>query len=551
MFTRITRSGGRAYLQLVQSYRNDAGQPRQRVIANLGRLDQLSDSDLDPLIGGLQRALGRKPVPVRSAQFESSKAFGDLFALHTLWNELGMGAALKKAVRSSRRQFDAEALIRTMVFNRLCDPQSKLGVLRWLDTVAMPGVPESVSHDQLLRSMDALMDRVTDVEAAVAAQLRPLLDDELSVVFYDLTTIRISGSGEVADDVRAYGLSKDTGGIARQFVLGVVQTAEGLPIAHQVHAGNTGEVGTLIPMIQTTLARYALKRVVLVADRGLLSLDNLEAIEGLQTPDGQTLEYILAVPGRRYGEFAEVVAAAKVRAGLGETTWQSRRLIIAHDEDRAQHQHAARRATIATIQAEGERMAKRLDDADAGKAQRGRQSSDRKAYLRFSEAVKAAGLGRILKADLNADRFSFDVDEVALRAAEHLDGKLLLVTNTSFEPADVVRRYKALADIERGFRVLKSDIDIAPVHHRLPERIRAHALICFLALVLYRVMRQRLRASGSTTSPRRALALLRQIQKHRVDIDHQPVTGTSRIEPEQSELFQALKLPQPPQSKAL
>lgn len=287
--------------------------------------------------------------------FESSRAFGDLFALHSLWADLGLSQALSKALRSSRRVFDAEALVRAMVFNRLCEPESKLGVLRWLDTVAMPDMPGAVTHDHLLRAMDALMDRVDDVEAVVAKQLRPLLDDELSVVFYDLTTIRISGTGKVADDVRAFGLSKDTGGIARQFVLGVIQTAQGLPIAHQLHAGNIGEVGTLIPMIEAALARYALKRAVLVADRGLLSLDNLAAIEALRTPAALPIEYILAVPGRRYGEFAELVRTTRINDGIGDTTWQSRRLVIAHDPMRAQAQHAARRETIARIVAEGDR----------------------------------------------------------------------------------------------------------------------------------------------------------------------------------------------------
>lgn len=551
MFTRVSRSGGRAYLQLVEAFRNAAGSPRQRVVANLGRLDQLTDKDLDPLIHGLERALGRTRPPTPCVVFESSKAFGDLFALHSLWADLGLSQALSKALRSSRRAFDAEALVRAMVFNRLCEPESKLGVLRWLDTVAMPDMPEAVTHDHLLRSMDALMDRVDDVEAAVAKQLRPLLDDELSVVFYDLTTIRISGTGQVADDVRAFGLSKDTGGIARQFVLGVIQTAQGLPIAHQVHAGNIGEVGTLIPMIEATLARYALKRVVLVADRGLLSLDNLTAIEALRTPAALPIEYILAVPGRRYGEFAEGVRNTQLHDGIGDTSWQSRRLVIAHDQARAQAQHAARRETIARIVAEGERLAKRLDDADAGRAQRGRKSTDRRAYLRFSEEVKAAGLSRILKADLNADRFSFGVDEAAIKDAEQLDGKLLLVTNTDFNPGEVIDRYKALADIERGFRVLKSDIEIAPVHHRLPERIRAHALICFLALVLYRVLRERLRASNHPLSPRRAMALLRQIQKHHVVIDHKSVVGTGRVAPDQRDLFRALKLDAPSENKAL
>ena len=244
-----------------------------------------------------------------------------------------------------------------MVFNRLCEPDSKLGVLRWLDTVALPGHPEHSSHDHLLRAMDALMDRAGAVEDAVAAQLRPLLDDEMSVVFYDLTTVRISGTGRVADDVRAHGMSKETGGIARQFVLGVIQTREGLPIAHQVHAGNIGEVGTLLPMIQATVKRYRLKRVILIADRGLLSLDNLAAVESLTSASGEPIEYVLAVPGRRYAEFADRVGDVAFVDGVGETRWQDRRLVLAHDAVRAEEQRQAREAAIAALEAEGDRLA--------------------------------------------------------------------------------------------------------------------------------------------------------------------------------------------------
>ncbi len=335
MFTRISKSGGRAYLQLVEAFRNDNGEPRQRVVANLGRLDQLRPKDLEPLIGGLQRALGRVPTPVPDVEFIGAKALGDVYALHALWQELGLEGAVARALRSSYRRFDALAMVRAMVFNRLCEPDSKLGVLRWLDTVALPGHPEHSSHDHLLRAMDALMDRAGAVEDAVAAQLRPLLDDEMSVVFYDLTTVRISGTGRVADDVRAHGMSKETGGIARQFVLGVIQTREGLPIAHQVHAGNIGEVGTLLPMIQATVKRYRLKRVILIADRGLLSLDNLAAVESLTSASGEPIEYVLAVPGRRYAEFADLVGGVAFVDGIGEARWQDRRLVLAHDSVRA------------------------------------------------------------------------------------------------------------------------------------------------------------------------------------------------------------------------
>ena len=106
-------------------------------------------------------------------------------------------------------------------------------------------------------------------------------------------------------------------------------------------------------------------------------------------------------------------------------------------------------------------------------------------------------------------------------------------------------RYKSLADIERGFRVLESDIEIAPVHHRLPDRIRAHALICFLALVLCRVMRMRLEANGHDASPRPALDLLARIQKHAAHIGGRSFNGTSKTTPEQLDLFDAPRLPRP------
>ena len=134
-----------------------------------------------------------------------------------------------------------------------------------------------------------------------------------------------------------------------------------------------------------------------------------------------------------------------------------------------------------------------------------------------------------------------------------MDGKLLLVTNTpDLSPQDVVVRYKSLADIERGFRVLKSEIEIGPVFHRLPGRIKAHAAICFMALILYRVMRLKLKAANNTLSPERALESLRRIQRHRVQLNgNSPVEGISTITDEQASVFQALGIRRPTATQQL
>ena len=548
MYLRVTESGGRRYLQIVEAYRNEAGKPRTRIIAKLGRADTLKDGALDALIRGLSRAAGREEPPKLSVTFDAALAYGNVFALHELWKELGFDRALNRSLRSGKRSIDVEALVRAMVFNRLCDASSKLGCLRWLETVAMPAMPETVTHQHLLRAMDALMDNAEEVEDALARQIRPLVDHELTMVFYDLTTVRIHGEARLEDDVRAFGMNKETGGIARQFVLGVVQTADGLPLMHTVHPGNVSETKTLQGMLQTVMQRFPIQRIILVADRGLLSLDNIHHLTEMANKDERKLEFILAVPARRYSDLVETFRDFDFNDGDGlrEASFEGHRLIVAHDAKRALEQGESRRARINELEAMGNAMVEKLDRQDEGKRSKGRKASDRGAYSRFGRAISDAELTRFIKADLEAERFSWTVDEDAIAQAALFDGKLVLLTNVpEITPEDTVRKYKELSDIERGFRVLKSDIEIAPVHHRLPDRIRAHALICFLALTLHRVMRMRLKAKGHNASPQASLDLLSRIHRHQFQVAETALEGTTKSSPEQLELFEALDLPKP------
>lgn len=541
MYTRITRSGGRSYLQLVESFRTDSGSVRQRIIANFGRLDQLEPKNLDPLINGLNRALGRTDNTAFIPEYESAKSYGDVFVLHELWQQLGFSAVIKKALRSSRRNFDAEALVRAMVFNRLCAPDSKLGCLDWLETTSIPNMPSNISHDQLLRTMDALMENAEAIENLMAQAMKPLIDQQLSVVFYDLTTVRIHGETTINDDIRAHGLNKETGGIARQFILGVVQSAEGLPLMHTVHPGNIGETKTLQSMLSQVLDRFAVERVILVADRGLLSLDNVTELTQMAAVRSRKLQFILAVPARRYAELAETFETLKFTNYLAESTFAGHRLVVTHDPSRAEDQSARRRARIQEQVEFADKLVAKLDAQDGGLTEKGRRASDRGAYSRFQRSITEAELTRFIKADFHSELFSYQIDEEAIAKAERFDGKLALLTNIEdFSSEEIVYRYKSLADIERGFRVLKSDLEIAPVFHRLPERIRAHALICFMALVIYRVMRMRLKAYGSKVSPKTALEKLNRIQQHRASVGNQSYTGISKTTQEQLDLFAAL-----------
>ena len=312
MFIKLTRSGPNRYVQLVEAYRDaSTGRPKQRTIATLGRIDQLN-TELKSVIAGLQRATGQTPTepvpPVAPLvlSFEAARDFGDVWTLTELWNTLGFDG-LRSVFRKTRHSIDVEALIRVMVFNRLCDPDSKLGVLRWLETVALPGTSlQSIDHQHLLRAMDALVDHKTEVDEVMTSLLRPLVDQDLAIVFYDMTTIRAAGLSEQEGDLRHYGMSKE-GVVARQVMLGVVQTAEGLPLYHEVFDGNTAEVKTLKGVIEKIVARFPIRRIIAVADRGLLSTDNLADLQEIVLPGGNKLEFILAVPGRRYGDFVELL----------------------------------------------------------------------------------------------------------------------------------------------------------------------------------------------------------------------------------------------------
>jgi hypothetical protein len=564
MFIKVTTTAGRRYAQLVESFRNEAGQPRQRTIATLGRLEE--GGQVERLIAALQRAQGSSSEAPASAstggaaglEFLASRSAGDVWALWHLWHSLGL-EDLGRAWGRSRTEIDVLACLRLMVFNRLCEPTSKLGALRWLDTIALPkgfgftqGPPD---HQHLLRAMDVIDEHSAALSDRLSLLMRPLIDEDLPVVFYDLTTIRVEGQAVVEGDTRAYGVSKD-GGVARQVMLSLVQTADGLPIAHEVHAGNTAEAPTLVPMVRKLLKRWPLKRVVLVADRGLLSLNNLQEIDALQAQlkaEGAHVEvqYVLAVPAARYNEFSQELLRLHAQhdsssTWVDELSWKrtpqmALRLVVAHDPETATRRSEQRRQQIQELVSLGQQWGGQLDQQDQGTRRRGRPLSDSGAKARLYHAVKEARMAHLLKVDMYSDLFNFTIDEAKQEYLERLDGKLLVATNTDADAQDVIDRYKSLADIERGFRTLKSDIEIGPIYHRLPQRIRAHALVCFLALILHRVLRMRLKQAKRAESPIRLLEQLRRVhQQAAATPDGQVISGVTKMAASQKELFAAI-----------
>ena len=169
MFIKVTNSGQRRYVQLIDAYHDDEGRPRQRTVATLGLLDE-SSTEFDSVVSGLTRVIGKtlpRPSPAPAVTFECARNFGDVWALTELWNSLGFDD-LRKIFGRTRHAIDVQPRIRVMVFNRLCDTDSKLGMLCWLATVTLPGImTQSIDHQHLLRAMDALADHKEQANAVV------------------------------------------------------------------------------------------------------------------------------------------------------------------------------------------------------------------------------------------------------------------------------------------------------------------------------------------------------------------------------------------------
>jgi len=563
---KVTRSGPRTYLQIVHAYRDEeTGRPKQRHIANLGRADQLGESDLDTLINGLLKFTNRATldelqteVTSEGATFRPALQVGDVWAVLGIWHQLKLAQTIAKAVRRSRRQIDVEKLVRVMVMNRLSDPRSKLGMLRWLEQVYLPGVDrESVKHQHLLRAMDVLLEHKQEIEDELIGTLLPLFDTEMEVVFYDITAVSVEGETELAGDLREHGKAKDFDGVDRQFAVGVVQTADGFPVTHEVFKGNISETTTVREVVKGLVERFPIRRLVFVADRAMISLDNLAELEGIELPDKRPVEYILAVPARRYRTMTQQLPELHQRLmeatkgsdeeAVFEAEVDGRRLVVAHSPKIAKRARRMRAKRAVKALALARRLAGKLNDQDDGIPRRGRRLSDAGAKITFGQELSKLKLTRLIQIETDDDTFWWDWNVSELKRDLELDGKLVLISNVRDLTAEqLVAQYKDLADIERGFRIMKNQLDLGPVYHRLPDRIRAHTFICFLALVIQRALRHRLRRSALDISPEEMLYRLRSVQRHCVRLaTGKKLEGLSAITPEQRSMFDAAGVPLP------
>lgn len=537
MFIRVAKQkrGAKTYrhLQIAESFRDPTkgNAPRTRIIAQLGTVEGLGEEQIEKLIVGLKRAIGRAEGSAPDLLF--ARDYGHLLAVGSVWDQLGLSAVLERCGIAGRASFPAAELIKLLVINRLCDPCSKLAFLDWLESVwhEDKDVP---SYHHLLRAMDRLIEIKEVAEPLIARQLLAG-DEEPDLVFYDITSTYFEGDRSLAeDDFRKYGYSRDHRSDRRQVVIGMVITRSGIPLCHHVFDGNTVDRSTVKQVVLDLKQRFNLKRMIFVGDRGMLSDPNLETLLV------EDLGFIVAHPLRRNAHATEVISSLK---GDFDRTSDTEQFL----EERRNYLRFVLAWSPEISKDAKENRQKRLKKADdwikevlrkhINPSGRGRPSTAQGVYDRIRDYLRDRNLLGLYEVMLTEKGPSVKKNKKALAWEESIDGMLLLEsTDLELSPAEIVARYKELAEIERCWRTLKSSLLLRPVYHWTENRIRAHIFICMLALQVERWMRNKL----ETVSVPKALQSLQQIKMGTLTIDGKQVNMTTRPTEKQKELLAKL-----------
>ena len=560
-----------SYLQLAHNeWDPTAKTARTKVLYSFGRADQLDRAAIERLIGALSRVVGvetsaagpdrARAVGVSGLEFVESRPLGGAWLLDGLWHRLGIDTLLRGLAAGTRRDPVVERVLFALVANRALAPSSKLAATSWVaHDVHVPGL-EQVSDDACYRAMDWLIQVEAQLARGVFDQVAHLLNLEVDLIFFDTTSTYFETEGAdpavwrdehgrvvehddgAADGgeppagatgqagFRSRGKSKDSRDDLPQVVVGMAVTRDGIPVRVWCWPGNTSD-SPLIRQVKDELRDWTLGKVIWVADRGFTSAANRRHLaaggggyilgEKLRSGSAEA-----AAAMARQGRYQEIRTNLRVKeVKISETE----RFVVCHNPDAADRDAKVRANLV-----------ERLEAVIAGSD---RLTPTKRAELRGVISTKP-GLNRFLRVTPGG---LLRVDAAKITADAKLDGKYLLRTSDPhLSTEDIALGYKQLLEVERGWRDMKQVLDLRPVYHRLEDRIRAHVLLCWLALLLARIVETRASTPGTPTTWPRARD---QLQRLHVGTFTGPAglfRQTTPPSPEVRRLHQVLDLPLPP-----
>ncbi|QZT35207.1 IS1634 family transposase [Caldalkalibacillus thermarum TA2.A1] len=486
--TRKNKDGSvTAYLQLAHNeWDPKAKYAKAKVIYSFGREDELDRAVLERLAKSISRFLSpEQAFEAREAigeaaefLFQSCKRLGGVWMLDQLWRKLGMDRILQQLFASRHHQLDIERLIFAMVANRALAPSSKLAMEDWVrEDVYIPGLSQVASH-QLYRAMDELLAVQSELEYQVYGAVSDLLNLEVDLLYFDTTSSYFEVDPSEApeeDTFRKQGFSKDKRPDLLQVVIGLAVTRTGIPIRCWVWPGNTMDM-TVVEQVKKNLIGWKLGRVISVIDRGFSSEENLRMLQragghyivGEKMRSGKAASKEAMSTRGRYHQVRENLHVKEIIVGDGEAR---KRYVLVYNPKEAERQREERKKLLEKLQAELDGLKQLSHEVHSKAACRLRSHPSYGKYLR---QLKDSTLR---------------LNKQAIRDAEKYDGKYLIRTSDdTLSPEDVALGYKQLIEVEDAFRTLKSTLELRPMYHRLEDRIRAHILLSWLALLLVRIV---------------------------------------------------------------
>ena len=497
MFVRAKRSvlDGKTYeyLQICESYR-EGSKVKQRIIASLGRRDRLVASGA---LDGLLTSLGKfseklrvvEAVRAQGMTAHTAKIWGPALVFGRLWERQRMPEVLGRLADGRKFGFDPKRVAFALALQRLCEPGSDLAGSEWVKTVE--GLPDIELH-QMYRTVGWLSEIREALEHDLFFRDRDLFTQELDLVFLDTTSTYVYRDEETEFCKRGY--SRDHRPDLTQMVLCVAVDGHGWPVAWEVFPGNTADKDAFVKVIEVLRTRFKIRRVIVVADRGMISKDTIELLAGDKEAP---FDYILGVRMRKDPDVAghllhRVHEFEEIAPGLGvaERTLDGKRYVLCYNEDQAKKDVLARESMIA-------KLTQTLESGEA------------------KSLVGNTGYRRFLKGEKGAWR----INSKAVADDALFDGMFVLRTNTELPMAEVARTYKGLWRVERTFREQKSTLELRPLYHHRDETRIGHIVASFLALRLEVDLQRRLDEKKIDTSWPNLMRDLKEVRGVDLELD--------------------------------
>jgi transposase len=536
LFIKTTKAKNYEYIKLVESYREN-GTTRHRTLFNFGRADLIKKDE--SFLRIVKRLCEIAEVPTyeskESLLDDCSEAtlynYGYTAYLH-LWRELDIDGVLQEAQHDRKITFSLSKVTFLMALQHLLEPKSKLATYQ--EQQRYFGLKES-SLQHLYRALDCLSDKKEQIETGLFEYNYIRTNKKVDVVFYDVTTIHFESV--IADELRDFGFSKNCKFNEVQVVMGMIIDSDGLPVGYELFKGNTFDGKTMVATLENIKKRFGINRVIIVADRGLNSKGNLTLIKeagygyimaskvkgsarALQDKmlSSEGFTDICDNNGNLKLRYKTIEHENIFKDGNNKLHNLQENIIVSYSPKRAKKDMADRERLI-------EKANKLLENPELIKSSNKRGG---KKYI-----------------NTKTDKTTYELATEKITQDEKFDGYYAIQTSEkNMSSTDVMSAYRTLWKIEESFRVMKSTLEIRPVHHSSPKRIKGHFVVCFLAFLMERKMELFLKDIGDkhNISPSQIQQALNSMQLAAITTSEGEKFIKSTSKPLAKEIFKKLKL---------